>query len=71
MLIEGRERIADGLVVAAELIGNLLRMQTALGREQDLAAAQREAGGGAQPSLERLLLLRCHIADINRSSHAA
>ncbi len=45
MLIEGGDGIADGLVVATELIGNLLRVEATLRGAPDLAAAQREAGG--------------------------
>ncbi len=44
VLIEGANGgVADGLVVAAELSGNLLGVQTALGGAQQLAAAQGTA----------------------------
>jgi hypothetical protein len=69
-LIEGPDRVADGLVVAGELIGNLLGVQAPLRGKENLAAAQREARWRAELGGQRLLFLGRHIPDIHGSSHA-
>ena len=43
VLIEGHDRVADGLVVAGKVIGNLSGVQAPPRGKEDLAAAQGKA----------------------------
>jgi hypothetical protein len=48
-LIEGMDGVTDGLVIAAEGVGDPRDALLSRGGEEDLAATQREGMGGAQP----------------------
>src|SRR5262249_36887100 len=67
--IEGMQRIADGLVVAAQGLANHAgRLTTGTG-EQDLTASQHKGIGRAQPLLQGVLFVLGQGTDIDRFSH--
>jgi hypothetical protein len=70
VLVEGMQRIEYGLVVAAQMLGNLGRPLAPCAGEQNLAAPQHKRIGGAQPRCQGVLLGIRQFAHKNRFSHA-
>jgi hypothetical protein len=68
--VEGMQGIQHGLVVAAEVLGDLRGALAASAFEEDLAATQDEGIGRAQARCQRLLLGVRERTHENGCSHA-
>ncbi len=71
VLVEGMERIEHGLVVAAQMVGDLGRPLAPCAGEQHLAAPQHKRLGGTQTCCQGMLLGVRQGAHKNRFSHAS
>jgi len=68
--VEGMDRVADGLVVAAQVRGDLRSALAARGGEEDLATAEGEGIGRAESDRQCLAFGIHQRADEDRRSHA-